>query len=239
MVILEHEFCWQKMWWFLSLDRTRAFFRDMWVPVEDPAEFQEQVRNQLRQIDDQTYYHHPQVGNAIVHSWFSSAYGTDQQELMVLWADHVFITSTPNRLAEDLWGHLISFATRPSEEDVPAWARDLFSKLETTDRGESKALEKRIDGEFSSALSEWDRINMPRVASGEENIRDKIGLITRCNTFISSWEVYCSNFGHQELQALYELGQRLAEKRNMADQGVSYPGSWRFELRPFIKKLHP
>lgn len=240
MEILAREFRWQGVWWFLSLGRTTQFFRELWVPIDDAASFQKQLRTQLTEVaDEHTHYQHPQVGNALVRSWLTSAYGGRAQQLMVLWAEHVYINGGPDRIEENLWAHITSAAAEwPLKYEVPSWAEKLLVQVRATEHAGLDALDEKLNHEFECPQSEWDRTRLPFAASDEESVRTTIHLIVSCNIFVASWEQHCASLNREQLQALYELAHLVAKERNLADHGVAYPGRWRFELSPFLVDSH-
>jgi hypothetical protein len=86
-------------------------------------------------------------------------------------------------------------------------------------------------------LSPWDSSILSVEYATREGAETTISLISSYNAFLRVWENHCGDLDFEQLQTLWELGKQVSAKVGMQDLKVVFPGSWRFVLRPLLKKF--
>jgi len=89
--------------------------------------------------------------------------------------------------------------------------------------------------QFQAPVSDWDIAAEAMRNSDREADQNKISLIVSCNIFAYVWEREAIALGQKELDQLYHCAKRLDSEHKLGLDGVTYPGSWRFFLQPFLE----
>jgi hypothetical protein len=224
-------------WRFLSLQSAAPFFREMWVPINNPEEFQANLRACMIDLHAESiYYLFPGRLNALIHFRVVSKLPEADQVLLALWIRAVYIGDGPDRLGETLWNSLIPRLASQSESPLGTVQATLSShqsrKLEIRAR-----LKEKLEAQIPAGISEWDQHQVGPDGSGLEEIQTTIHLICSYNAFVACWERYCSGLSFDQLHLIHKLGAEVAKARNMMDSGLPFPCSWRFEMLPFLNRF--
>lgn len=227
----------QGAWRFLSLESAAPFFREMWVPINNPGEFQANLRACMIELhaEDRDYCFPGQL-NVLIHSRVVSKLPEADQVLLALWIRAVYIGDGPDRLGETLWNSLIPGLVSQSESPLGT-VQATLSSHQNRKREIRARLKEKLEAQIPLGISEWDQRQVGADASALEEIQTTIHLISSYNAFVASWERYCSGLNLDQLRLIHELGGEIAKAQNMTDQGLPFPGCWRFELLPFLNRF--
>jgi hypothetical protein len=176
----------------------------------------------------------------LLAAWYQKRYGHDYLDMLVRWAQDIFVEEGPDRLAETVWG-TIPFKLPPEFDTsypLPGWIFEIMDTLRNEMRSRLTMLEEKIASEFAGIMSEWD-VNMLRnhYESTADALITKIKLIGRYNIFLKMWEEHCGRLDHEKLFEIYGWGKHVASQIGMQDLPVCFPGNWRFEVRPILQAV--
>ncbi|GEM_PF-3078786 len=235
MLILERT--WQEAWFFLSLDVTRPFFKELWFSIDEPMKFQETIRNVIRPtLIDEIYYHN---GKSICYqttSTFLEVYGPTQLNHLALWISRIFLSEGPDRLSETLWQSIsLRISAFPNNEyTLPQWILELMSKIREYYETEEQKLEQKIDKVYEDEESEWDTLFFPFQHTDFDNVITTISLISTYNIFVAAWAKHASELSYEQLYELWTLAKPIAVSLKMEEEKLTFPNFWHFELSPFL-----
>jgi hypothetical protein len=112
---------------------------------------------------------------------------------------------------------------------------DFFDRLVDFSQKVFTNVDRRMELQFQAPISDWDIAADAMLNVDREADQTKINLIARQNIFAFAWEREASALGPQEFDQLYQYGQRLDSEHRVGRDGVTYPGSWRYFLLPFLQ----
>ena len=90
MLTLETDLRWQRLWWLLSLEDSLAFFEELWIPFRG-KQLSDGLRGVLRrwEKDPEFYLSNPSQVSYECFRWFEVAFGSEQMQVLVGWANSV------------------------------------------------------------------------------------------------------------------------------------------------------
>ena len=224
-------------WTFLSLDYIREFFTELWIPVDDVADFQFALRRKLQPwLNEDTYHKRAHELSYAVTDWYKDSFGLGALDDLLLWMRHIYLFEGPDRIAETMWNIVPYRAPDIASEfpDLTAIFKVLDQVRQSQERKTQEFEERLLD---KSQLSAWDA-NAARIQYvAQENLDIKINLMVAYNIFLASWEECCGELTFDQLQAMFQVGRRVAETRQMQDLEIAFPGSWRFEIRKLVERF--
>jgi hypothetical protein len=89
---------WARAWSFLSLNTTLGFFEDLWVPVNNPDEFQSSLRRRLSSwVNQGDYLEKAGAVNYLLCDWFLLEHGQTSLDELALWVSEIFLVEGPDR----------------------------------------------------------------------------------------------------------------------------------------------
>ena len=220
-------------WPFLTLDLVMRFQRDLWLPDEFVA-----CSRVLRQswgsvvvnsAADLEYRHYASM-DAI-----QAECGPEVLEWILLWLQHIDIREGPDRKGEFFWSALLRRLSRRKNITLPAWLEPKVTLAASALSSRAEAIKRQIDAARISEISAWDS---DLIASSEGSLEftlDHLGVILSHNSLVSIWEQHLANLSLEQLAELYEIGQAIGPE--MVSAGLRFPGCWRLEYSPFLRKL--
>jgi hypothetical protein len=226
---------------FLSLDLTRHFFRDLWVPIENAEEFQLELRKTLEQLRVEGFYHGEDRAALTyqIVDWLQSVCPNKAFEEFSTWIRSIFVFEGPDRPGETLWMP-ISFQL-PLRLDtgfqIPVWVQTTISELRLDLQRNKSEFEEQVDAIDDQNLSDWDRQILALQYSSSDAIVTKTSLIVEYNIFLEAWEKHCSKLAYLELYELWQSGKHVAGVLGMDDLELRFPNSWRFEITNLIRRF--
>lgn len=225
---------------FLSLDMVTPLFEDLWVPVDDPLRFQNKLRTLLDGLFVDESYH---LSNRAaleyrVMEWF---HGTPElsPELLSSWIRNILVLEGPDRPGETRWTSL-SFRIPQRNESERGPRERLVHEMTAVasfERERRAPLESKLEIAGDQDLGEWDARILEFQDSSQDVIVTKAALITEYNIFLAGWERHCAELDYSALYQLWLLGREAAPAMGMKEADIAFPGSWRFELLPFLRKF--
>jgi hypothetical protein len=234
---------WRQVWSFLSLEQTLPYFDHLWLSLDEPQEFQSGLRELLRPwVDERKYQEEPGAIHTAAARWFVESRGAKQFELLSRWVRDIYFEGGPDRAAEGLWSALCAnsplapgtgFDPLPG---TPDWLPGLMTKLKEEKRRRAEPLVEKLDEEEGEAASDWDERLLAVQETEPHIITSRISLIGHYNVFLEVWDEHCSALSFEQLRQLWELAALAAPEIGMEDIAIPFPGSWLFELRPFLDR---
>jgi hypothetical protein len=195
------------------------------------------IRAQLSSVGVTAFQEQPGRVNQMISERIWSAISAEHQALIALWADHVYAARGSNRTAEFIWSNIIAMGTGRHQSDCPSWIVDLFLAIRGTTAICEGELIERLEREFSTPESTWDSTWLPQGASNREALKTKLHLVCSYNILCFAWEQLCSSFDDRQLQELYQVALKIANRENIEETQVAYPGVWRFDLLLFVDRF--
>ncbi len=226
---------------FLSLDLVTPLFEDLWVPVEDPIRFQNKLRQLLDGLLVDESYHSVdrEALKYRVLEWFHTTPELASTELFSSWIRNILVLEGPDRPGETRWTSL-SFRI-PQRYETEQGPRERLVREMTAvasfERDKGAPLESRLEAAGDQELVEWDARVLGFRDSSQDVIVTKVALITEYNIFLAGWEQHCAELDYSALYQLWLLGREVAPAMGMKESDIAFPGSWRFELLPLIRKF--
>lgn len=225
---------------FLSQDLTRPFFTNLWVPIEDAAEFQSELRILLKDsLNEERYYSEREALGYRVIEWFHNAYGSGNSEVFSSWINNILVLEGPDRLGETLWSALSFNIARRVENgsSTPEWIGQVMADITSFQRIQGASFDDKIDGAEDQELGEWDARLLNVTASSADATMIKVSLIGHYNIFFASWEKHGSGLEYPELCQLWQFAKDLATDVAMDPSDIGFPGVWRFGLPELLMKF--
>ncbi|HEU5352162.1 MAG TPA: hypothetical protein VFU55_11250 [Terracidiphilus sp.] len=225
MTPLEQDIRWEQIWNVASLDATALLCSELNFPIE-LERFQSILRPLLSR-----YYSDNEFGKAAgrLHFLMSSALRAattqDEERQFFLWGERIFDLGS-DRTAEFFW---LSVVHDLEEVIKPDWIEDVFAKIRKCMEDPRDALEVKIHA-IGLRLSELDKSILGRIDMAEESLATCFSLTGEYNVFTKFWRAQTLHFSIEELSEIYRIGKKLAEKRNIPETAVTFPGTWDFGM---------
>lgn len=227
----------QGAWRLLSLELSATFFREMWVPIDDVEEFQNNLRSCIRNLHAESpHYPFPGQLNALIHIHVVSKLPENDQMLLAFWIRSVYLGDGPDRLAETLWNSLTPKLVN-QDELVLGTAQAMLKSAHSKKLEIRARLREKLEARARLPVSSWDKNQVAQYESGVEAIQTKIQLIASYNAFVACWKHYCDDLSFDQLRLIYETGANVAKARQMMDSGLPFPGSWQLDMLPFLRRF--
>ena len=225
---------------FLSLDLTRQFFVDLWVPLDDAAKFQSELRRLLEAcLDEESYYSEQEALGYRVMEWVHNTYGSEHFEAFSFWIRSILVVEGPDRPGETLWSSLSFEMARQFENNssAPKWMAQLMTAIVSLERSKRRQFDVKLEAAEDQELGPWDRHVLAIKDSSMDAVLTNTSLIGTYNIFLAAWEKHASNVGYAELHQLWQLGKEMAVDLGMDPSDLVFPGVWRFESLQLITKF--
>jgi hypothetical protein len=216
---LELELKWERVWNYMTLDAVRTLQDELCIPGD------------LKRLQETTR-------EALVDHYASEEFGTSSGLLYVRLAADLRSGFRENDLAQFfVWGDYLSdlVVSRVGEffwmsalrgiEEVPHpnWLARKFSEM----RADMKSSEDRLDRLVESLeFSVLDGAVLERVRSSQDSMRNYLALVTKYNLFARVWHQRMGQTTLLQLREVHAAGKLLAQKRNVAETAVCFPGFW-------------
>lgn len=216
------------------------FFEDLWVSVEDPIHFQNKLRQLLNGllVDESYHFSNQAALEYRVMEWF---YSTPElsPELLSLWIRNILVLEGPDRPGETRWTSL-SFRI-PQRNETERGSRERLAHEMTAvasfERERRALLESKLEAAGDQEPVEWDTRMLEALHAAPDDIVTQASLTAKYNIFLSAWERHCAELDYSALYQLWLLGREVAPTIGMKESEIAFPGSWRFELLPLIRKF--
>lgn len=98
-------------------------------------------------------------------------------------------------------------------------------------------LESKLEAAGDQEPVEWDTRMLEALHAAPDDIVTQASLTAKYNIFLSAWERHCAELDYSALYQLWLLGREVAPTIGMKESEIAFPGSWRFELLPLIRKF--
>lgn len=228
---------WLRAWHLLSLDRVSPFAWDLGFAVEDHERFVSELRGQLRTgLDSHEYGQRPGKLHSRLAKWFVNSYGQIGFDFLTTWVSAIFIQGGPDRFTESVWLSLIDQLARrglPVEHQL----HDIVQVMRETLNERDNLLDRRLAEQRDLVPSEWDQRFIPIHFSDIASVDDVVQLISSSNNLLLAWNEHCGHLDLSQLTALHDVALGIAPEAGWYEPDVGFPGSWVFELGPFIARI--
>lgn len=225
---------------FLSLDLTVSLFEDLWVPVDDRVRFQNELRKLLEGllVGDSYYSLDRAALGYRVMEWF---HGTTEltPDIFNSWIRNILVLEGPDRPGETRWTSLSFRIPGSFETEQGPTARLVhdMSAVASLQHDKRAQLASKLEALEEEGLVEWDARVLKMLQVEPDDILTKAALTAEYNIFLSGWERYCAELDYSALYRLWLLGRAVAPTIGMSESDIAFPGSWRFELLPLLRKF--
>ena len=225
---------------FLSLELTRPFFQDLWVPIKDAVKFQTDLRVVLKDsVNEESYYSEREALGYGVIEWFHSTYGPHEFEVFSSWIGKILVVQGPDRPGETFWSALSSEMVRQFESNspMPEWIGRLMTTVASFERLRMSQFEEKMEAAEDYELDPWDAHVLAVKDSLLDAVMIKISLVVTYNIFFANWERHGTTLTYPELYELWVLGKKMMPDFGMEASDLVFPGVWRFELHERIRNF--
>lgn len=228
---------WLLAWHLLSLDRVSPFSWDLGFAVEDQQRFLSELRRQLQEgLDSLEFGQRPGKLHSRLAKGFVATYGQVGFDFLTTWVSSIFIQGGPDRFTESVWLSLIQYLGRrglPRRDQLQKAIQALRESVnERNDR-----LDDRLATQKDAVPSAWDQrlvqICYPDIFAVDRSIR----LISSSNHLLLAWHEHCGHLNLAQLTELHDSALEVASEAGWHEPDISFPGSWIFELGPFIARI--
>jgi len=221
---------WQYAWYWLSLDYTSGFSRDLLLPISDTQVFQSKLRGAMTSwLGSEEFYSQSGRFNNELNSWYVKEYGFEGFALLRHWVSNVFIQEGTDRLNENKWADMFrkSSPLLSPEFSSASWLEQLLTVFNSALQIDFSDFERRLKLKFKEPATEWDKQMLDIwYGSSPETVSDALSVITRLNLFLKYWEVYGTKLGSSQLDELYRRGLILDAKVETLPLGsLTFPRS--------------
>jgi hypothetical protein len=226
---------WLFAWYFLSLDRVRPFFPELWVRLETEDACVAEVRGVLEPALALRGQHQP-LGS--VHyrlaEWFTGTYGRDGYSALKSWVFRILLRDGTDRGAETAWSSLVQHLGK-EETNSNDWIRAHIHAVRTTRNEVDDRLEAKMESHRAGALSEWDSHVLPFYSFTAEAMDRKVGLICSYNNLLLAWDQFMAGAAYDQLLLLDQRARTIAPTVGWREEDVPFPGNWMFDLDDLIQ----
>src|SRR5262245_9515728 len=95
---------WLAVWRFLSLDRTRPYFPDLWLSFRDPGDFQNGVRHVLEpSLTPAKYFVDAGRVHLEISRWVAESFGPFALPTLRDWNTYIFLDGEGDGWTESMW----------------------------------------------------------------------------------------------------------------------------------------
>ncbi len=218
MLPIEYEFRWQSVWRLLSLDDAMPFFEEMWVPCE-PEPLSKGLRSVLRQWEGNCEFFlcNPSIVSYQCFRWFEANIGATELQGLIRWADSIYKgLGGSNRNAEWWWNMVPLNALRdPAQKELfTPWIIDFFHNVRSRKMEFWPRVKDKLESQFRTPVTDWDRVAQAMRNTDREADQTQIDLIVRFNAFAFAWEKEAGALSTEQMDQLFQLGNRLASERD-------------------------
>jgi hypothetical protein len=227
---------------FLSLDLTKSFFVDLWVPWDDHLKLQHDLRALVSDaLEGDAYYTDQDARGYRVMEWFYSTHGSQKFQELNSWIRNIVVLEGPDRLGETFWSSVsyrISYQAE-GETRAPEWMVRLMKEIASFRQDLKSELDDKFETAEDQPLQEWDQRLLEAENSSQDAVVIKASLVASYNTFLAAWERYCSTLDYAQLYQIWKVGKKVAAEVGIDPSELVFPGSWRFELAPLLSRFAP
>jgi hypothetical protein len=216
---LELELKWERVWNYMTLDAVRNLQDELCIPG-DLKQLQETSREGLAD-----HYASEEFGTSSGLLYFKlagdlrSVFSEHDLVQFFIWGDYLS-DLVVSRTGEFFW---MSALRGLEEVPHPNWLSKIFIEM----RGDMAASGKRLDRLVESLeFSALDETVLERSRRSKESMRTYLALVTKYNLFARVWRQKMGQTTLSQLCEAYVAGKLLAQKRNVAETAVCFPGFW-------------
>jgi hypothetical protein len=231
---------WFEAGMFLSLDLTQPFFVDLWVPWDDHLTLQHDLRALLADtLEGEAYYTDQDARGYRVMEWFHFTYGSQKFQELNSWIRNIVVLEGPDRPGETFWTSLSFRISHESEDESGGnqWMVRLMKEVASFQQTLSSPLNDKTEAAEELTPTEWDERVFEVSGSSIDSTVITASLIAEYNIFLAAWERHCSRLDYAELYQLWKVGKEVAAEVGIDPSELVFPGSWRFELAPFLSRF--
>jgi hypothetical protein len=216
---LELELNWESIWNYLALDVARTLQHELCIPG-DLEQLQKTTREALAE-----HYATEQFGTSSGLLCFKltadlrSVFREHDLVQFFLWGDYLS-DLVVSRVGEFFW---MSAVYGIEEVPRPDWLTKTFSEI----RDEMHRLRAHLDDLLESLeFSSHDETISKRVRRSNKSMLNHLGLVTKYNLFARVWHQKMGQATLAQLREVYVAGKLLAQKRDVDETAVCFPGFW-------------
>ncbi len=222
---------WQAAWAFLSLSKIEDFFEDLWIPIDNPGEFQRELRSTISPwFEAERYYHEQGPFNYALTEWFENSYGQKALSKLNCWVREVFCYRGSDRIPETIWSAVSYNLPRMASAGLvtSSWIVELMDRVKSTQQEGRLSFESKLERAGKKVSNKWDAKIRKFQFSTAKGTTSAIHLIGTSNIFLAAWEKHCSQLQFDQLFEIWKIGKTVASHRQMDDLEMAFPSSWRF-----------
>jgi len=216
---LEYELHWEKVWNLLALDALIGVQDELCVPG-----YLEHIQRSLREgLDDHYRTNEPMFSAGALSMRLSarlrSAIGEEVVLYLFAWGDYLS-DLVHSRVGEFIWSSAI-FGL--DEVGYPEWLGARFLKMQH----ERSSSHDEIDNALRTIkLTDRDATILDRLNWTSEHLLTHLKLVAGYNAFDQLWHRNMKDLTPGELDEVYAFGKALAQKREIMETQLCYPGIW-------------
>jgi hypothetical protein len=216
---LEFELKWERVWNYITLDAARILQHELSIPG-DLVQLQNTTRQTL--VD---HYALEQFGSSSGLLYYKLT--ADLRSVFLefdliqffLWGDYLSDVVV-SRVGEFFW---MSALHGFEEVQHPIWLGNAFSEM----RGDMDSSVDRLDNLVDSVeFSDRDEAVLVRVGLSKDDMRTYFRLVASYNLFARVWNRTMGQATLPQLREAHVVGKLLAQKRNVDETAVCFPGFW-------------
>jgi hypothetical protein len=216
---LEYELHWERVWNLLTLDASRSAQNELCIP----GDF-ERLQLSLREALDDHYRANELMFSAgplslRLSARLRSVFGEEDVLYLFAWGDYLS-DLVHSRVGEFIWSSVL-FGL--DEVDHPNWLGAKFLKMQ---REESSAHNQIENALGTIKLTDRDAMILDRLDWTSESLLTHFKLVAGYNAFDQLWHRNMRYVTPVELDEVYAFGKALAQKRDIIETQLCYPGIW-------------
>jgi hypothetical protein len=219
MLPIEYELKWERVWIDVMLDAARTVQKEIGVPG-DLQRLQDGSREILR-----GHYEAHEFGVASgplcskLSTVLRSVFNENDVLRFYLWGDYLS-GQVESRVGEFFW-----FSVLYGLDEVPhaSWIAEAAARL----RDDLAPLHEHHEGKLNAlTFTEWDRFLLELADISEEGQLAAFKNAAWLNLFDRVWHQRMGHMTIPQLEELLIVGKSLAQKREVPETSVCFPGIW-------------
>jgi hypothetical protein len=215
---LEYELHWERVWNLLTLDASRSVQNELCIP----GDF-ERLQLCLREALDDHYRANEYMFSAgplslRLSARLRSVFGEEDVLYLFAWGDYLS-DLVHSRVGEFIWSHAL-FGL--DEVEHSAWLGARFLKMQRESSWREQ-IENALD---AIQLSDRDTTILDRLDWTSKGLLTHFKLVAGYNAFDRLWHRNMRDTTPEQLDEVYAFGKALAQKRDIMETQLCYPGIW-------------
>jgi hypothetical protein len=229
----------KKAFYMLSLDITRSFDKELWLPSQMLVRIQQPIRSYVDSwIQQGSYFNesYPGIKKALTDI------GSNDLSYLINWIDYVYINAGVDRVEEHMWDSLMGtiYNEKCSIDDVHI--SSFLSSTVSDNRIQYFQLKSKLQNHLG-ILTARDRklidfygsevLEVNDIMTKSDLVENYISLVSSRNKFVEIFYKYTKEYDQKMMDVILNWARKNADKAHLAPIEIVYPRSWEIKYYLF------